>query len=571
MALENLKNNKIIKDRKLQILVFSFAIILTITLIYINSTSNILGHSYRDAYLYLIQSYKFSGHPISGYDYTEYLSPLIPFLTSILFRLGFISETSLFITTGIFYAIGIIGVYYLLKLRFNEIYSSFGAILYGSLSINLMWAGNGTLDIPSIALSIWGLYFLILAIEKNQRYFYLALPLGILSFFAKYTGALIFAIMLVYFISKHDIIENIRKYIKHAVGGVISSLILIIPFLVYYYIEKIPFGFITQAGEISSTTTTSAEAIAKHTGNQLFYYFLHIPEFVYSPQIIFGLIISIIGLIGIFYGLKNLITDTKEYYKRTDALLSLSFIPKIKLNKKYYFICLIGSIILIILSFLTAGMISFILSEAIFFISITLFSISFNSIFKDLNYRTFSYDITMISWFLGYMIFFSAHLTKVNRYFTAFAPGFVFLIIIGLIKLIDLIKTKTEKPKLYKIIPALFIIILLITTTSYLTIDKHDPLVDNEKEASLWIKENVPQHSQINIWAMRGPIYTWYLGEEVTYLTSFPQNQNLGDYLKSQNVSYYISTPYNNTINHFTKVKTIGQVNIYKNNEYNPE
>ena len=132
------------KDKFPLFAVVAFSIFICLALIIINSSSNILGHNYRDAYLYLIQAYHFAGTPIGGYDYVNYYSPLIPFLTSLLFRLGFVSEASLFAVTGLFYPIAVIGIYFLLNLRFNKFYSMLGAILYGSMSINLMWTANGT-------------------------------------------------------------------------------------------------------------------------------------------------------------------------------------------------------------------------------------------------------------------------------------------------------------------------------------------------------------------------------------------------------------------------------------------
>ena len=188
--------NKWIKNNIQLLIVIVFSILVTVSLIYINNSSNILGHSYRDVYFYLIQALNFSGNPINGYDYIYYLSPLVPYITSILFRFGFVSELSIFIVTGIFYTMATIGMYYLLKLRFHKNISCFGAILYGSMSINLIWAANGTLDIPSISFSIWSLYFFILAMEKDQKYFYIAFPLAVLSFLGKYTGALIIAILI---------------------------------------------------------------------------------------------------------------------------------------------------------------------------------------------------------------------------------------------------------------------------------------------------------------------------------------------------------------------------------------
>lgn len=599
------------------IIVVIFSILVTISLIYINSTSNILGHSYRDVYFYLIQALRFAGYQINGYEYVYYLSPLVPYLTSILFRFGFVSEWSLFTVTGIFYTMATIGMYYLLKLRFNKNISCFGAILYGSLSINLLWAANGTLDICSIALSIWSLHCFILAMEKNQKYFYLAFPLAVLSFLGKYTGALIFAILILYFFSKKDIFGNIKRYFKHLVGGIIAGFITLTPFFNYYLTNNIPFGFINQAEIISSTTTTSANAIARHTENQLFFYLENIPRFVYAPQEILGYFVLILGIIGLIYGTYKLCSYIKYYYKKNDDEINISFIENIKIRKEICFIILFLSLIFMILAFLTASKISFVVSEMIFFASALIFSIAFNSIFVDLSglnlftnknkdlkkqegykYKSFNYDLVMIAWFIGYLIFFSAHLVKAERYFTAFAPGFVFFITFSLDTIVNKLDEKLRrndsnrnenknenkenskkisankntkilnfallKTKIPKIIPVLFILILLISTAGYLTMNKHDTLVDDEKDASLWIKKNIPNYNNTKILSDRGPIYTWYLKSNIEYATPSSADK-MGEYLNNESVSYFISISENNTMAGFSEINRFGEVIIYKN------
>lgn len=97
-------------DKKLEnklaiILTAVFALIITVVIIYLNSTYNVLGHSYRDVFFYLIEALRLSGVEISGYAYVNYLPPFVPFLTSLLFRLGFVSISSIFITSGIFFSL----------------------------------------------------------------------------------------------------------------------------------------------------------------------------------------------------------------------------------------------------------------------------------------------------------------------------------------------------------------------------------------------------------------------------------------------------------------------------------
>ena len=584
------KLSKIMLKEKFPLLaVVLFSIFISVALIIINSNSNILGHNYRDAYLYLIQAYHFAGTPIGGYDYADFYSPLIPFLTSLLFRLGFVSETSLFSVTGVFYPIAAIGIYYILNLRFNRFYSMLGAILYGSMSINLMWTANGTLDIPSVALSIWAMYFFIQGLKSNQKFLYLAFPLAVLSIFAKYTGALILLVMLIYLLSKRDIAGNIRKYFKNIVGGLITSFIFIIPFLAYYIINGLPFGFINQAREVSTENLASNSIAA--ASNDLFFYITSLPRFIYSPQKLLGYFILLIGAIGVVYGIYKLVNYSKEHYENSDKRLSLSFHPKTSLNKNIYFIGLVASIILILLTFLTAGRVSFIISELILFIGLMIFAASFNSIFSDLadmeddkdsdKYKYFSYDFAMISWFLVYLIFFSSHLIKADRYFTALVPGFVFILVYSIEKVACLmenngLKLKISGEKAAKGFLAVVLILLLAASIGYLTIDRHDTLVDNELETAEWIEGNI-DYENITIYADRGPVYTWYLASEIDYCPSSVNISELGAYLNEQNASYYILTPLEDNVNYdyfqkndsiegFTKIKTFGEVKVYKNN-----
>ena len=389
---------------------------------------------------------------------------------------------------------------------------------------------------------------------------------------------------------------------KKWVIGIIAGIVITIPFFAYCFINNIPFGFLSQAQEISGRTSTSALAIANHLENQLFYYFEYIPRFIYAPNEILGYLVLILVIIGLVYGLYKFITYSKKQYKKENKI-SLSFLEKIKLPKTVYYAVIILTMILIVLSFLTASKFSFIISETLFYGSIFIFAIAFNSIFKDsmneklisekdneLNndeklisrnneeidsknkkYNFFNYDLAMIGWFLGYMIFFSAHLTKADRYFTALAPAFVFFASLGLSTIIKKIaKTKkfnlkelNKKYQINNIIIIVCIVILLISTVGYLTINKHDSLVDDEKNMSVWIEENIANYQNINISSDRAPIYTWYLQTGISYSPNGDINE-INAFLDENKIDYHISTPINGTLNNYIPLKTIGDVTIYK-------
>ncbi|MCC7561438.1 MAG: glycosyltransferase family 39 protein [Methanobrevibacter arboriphilus] len=614
------KSNEI-KLSFLFILIFSS--ILTILLIWINTSQEILGTSYRDVYFYLIEALRFSGYSIGGYEYVNYLSPLIPFLTSLLFKLGFVSETSIFAVTGIFYILGVLGFFSLLRLRFRNLMAVLGSIIYAGISINMLWVANGTIDIPSISITILSIYFFVLGIEKNQKYLYLAFPLAVLGFFAKYTAGLAIPLMVLYILSKPNIILNIKKYWKNGVLGIFLGFITTIPFLAYFLINKIPFGFLNQAQNIASQTTgsTTTNSILK-VGNDLFFYFTNMPRFIYSINEILAYFVIIITLIGIIIGiyksvkfLKSRYYDSNRFNNGKFEFLNIKFL-NIKISNKLIYILFIVNIIIILLSFLTASKISFVYSELIFFISAFTLSYIVNKIINIKNidseqkYDKFSFDLLMFAWFFSYLIFFSAHLVKADRYFTTMAPGFVFIFILALNLILNSfdsitmpniinkmnfnsntnisnatinntniankdstknknnknsnINIKANKNLIKSLIPIALIVLFIISSFTYLDMNKHDSLVHNEREAVEWIKIHIPDYQNEIIWSERGPTFTWYLKQEIFYVNWKYSPNKLSEMMIGNNTTYFISISPETNIPGFSPVKKFGEVIIYQ-------
>ena len=577
-----------------------FSSIITILLIWINTSQEILGNSYRDVYFYLIGALRFSGHSIGGYGYVNYLSPLIPFLTSLFFRLGFVSETSIFIATGIFYVFGVLGVFALLKMRFKTLLALFGAIIYAGFSINLMWVANGTIDIPSVSLTILSLYFFVLGVEKDQKYFYLAFPIAVLGFFAKYTAGLAIPLMILYLLSKPNIIHSLRKYIKNVLGGLLVGGITSLPFLANFYINDIPLGFINQAQNIASKTT-----IPPDVNNNLFFYLINIPRFIYNPNHILSYIIIIITIIGLLIGIYKAVKILKNRYLNSNEFSAgkIKIIGK-NISNNLVYILLTFNVLVIALSFLTASKISFVYSELIFFASMFVFSYFVNkiiNIYSNDTKKFFNFDLLMFAWFFSYLIFFSAHLVKADRYFTTLAPGFAFIVTLALnfiLNFLDSLKSsekslkissetiKSKKSKIISvlktnskisnknknidlikgIIPVAIIIIFIISSFGYLTIDKHDSLVSDEKEVVNWLKIHDPHYNTKVIWSERGPAFTWYLQMEVFYVNWLDSPKNLSAKMIANNTTYFISVHKKTEIPGFSPVKVTEKIIVYQRN-----
>ena len=99
---------------------------------------------------------------------------------------------------------------------------------------------------------------------------------------------------------------------------------------------------------------------------------------------------------------------------------------------------------------------------------------------------------------------------------------------------------------------------------AYLTVNKNDPLVNNEKDSVVWLEAHDSNLSSAVIWADRGPIYTWYLQKEVKYVTTQANPSTFSEQMLANNTKYYIAQDKTLNIPHFKEVKKIGEVDIYQ-------
>lgn len=118
--------------------------------------------------------------------------------------LGIKDATSIYIVTGLFAVIGNIGLYFLLRIRFDEILSLTGVILYATFALNLTWLANGSIDIPGVSITIWTIFFMIMAVDKNPKYYLLAFPTLIIAFFTRYTIVFIIPVMVCIIYTERD-------------------------------------------------------------------------------------------------------------------------------------------------------------------------------------------------------------------------------------------------------------------------------------------------------------------------------------------------------------------------------
>jgi 4-amino-4-deoxy-L-arabinose transferase-like glycosyltransferase len=613
----NLHQNKL---SLLIIILFS----LSITCLSILKNSHVwsVAYNFHDTYLYLGYALRFSGVYINGYGFMNALSPLIPFLTSLIFRLGFVSELAIIFVTAIFYMVGAIGSYFLFRLYFKNLLAVFTSLMCFSLFVNLLWVATGTIDIPAMALSIWALYFTFLAVKKNQVYFYLAFPMLALSFLAKYVGAFTFLPMSLIIFSQWINTGTIKKYLKNIFGGLLLGCLTLLPYLLYIVINKFPMGFMSQTVEIANE---GRKVISQ--GSDIFYYFRTLPTTIgdfpayfykFNIVVIFEVFLIAILIVGLIIGLIKFILFLKNSYNKSkretlfknrffynltlkqatlfkDTLFKNRFfynltLKQVNLFKNRFFIKLtfkqaisiiIGTILISEFLFLIVANVSIVWTELLFILNIFIFTFILNKILIFYNMKTdkINYIIIMFLWFFSHILFFSSHNTKGVRYFIPMTPAFAFFIGLSIEFIGEGFAFLKEKLN-YRILNfnfkknltiALIVSLLLFSFSTFSFNYPQDFNIYHASdmiEASTWLKNHDPHYKSKVIYSDRGEMLTWLLKKEVLLITyrslkSPEKISNASKLMLKRDATYFVGVS-NISFEGFHQLKKFNNVTIYE-------
>lgn len=521
-----------------------FSILITYTLINFNQ---VLGIYCSDVFIYLSNSLVFAGYQ-SSVMYL-YLSPVICILTAILFKLGLLSEISLYIVTGIFCIFANIGIYVLLKNKFSSLLSLCGAFLFGSFSLSLLWWANGTLDVPAVALSIWTIIFTILAADKDSKYYMIAIPLFVLAVFTRYTALFLLPLILLHYLSKHDFFTNLdllivnrqefskklKSYIKsEEFRKILKSCAIAFVLVALFSATILAYGsnlsFLTQSSTFASGS--KGEVIDNAYTTDTFFYIHDFPNFLYSDYVSFDNVIPVlngsnpmsfflIGLfaIGILLFVYKLINVQKKELSKHRHLVGILFV------------------VLLAISILCFKINSIITISIILIDLVILFSF-FRKI--GIDREIYSTDILMLAWFLVYFIFFTFLNIKVNRYIITVFPAFIYFVIYALNEILDLSKKfkffEFKKQNLLNIIPIILIIFCIFSAFAFTSTVHYNEDFNKNKVIADYLTEYDSDYMSKDVAVFHQRSYNWFLK-----MYTIPITDDQLDYLESSNITYYIS------------------------------
>ena len=521
-----------------------FSILITYTLINFNQA---LGIYCSDVFIYLSNSLVFAGYE-SSILYL-YLSPVICILTAILFKLGFLSEASLYLVTGIFCILANIGIYVLLKNKFSSLLSLCGAFLFGSFSLTLLWWANGTLDVPAVALSIWTVIFILLAVDNDSKYYMIAIPLFVLAVFTRYTALFLLPLILLYYLSKHDFFTNLdllivvkqefsrklKAYIKsEEFRNILKSFAIAFMLVVLFSATILAYGsnlsFLTQSSTFASGS--KGEVIDNAYTTDTFFYLHDFPNFLYSDYVSFDNVIPVLNgsnpmsffLIGLFAAGILL-----SGYKLINA--------ERKGESKYKYLVWILFVVLLVISILSFKINSLITITLILIDLVILFSY-FRKI--GIDREIYSTDIFMLAWLLVYFIFFTFLNIKVNRYIITVFPAFIYFVIYALNEILDLSGKfeffEFKKQNLLKIIPILLIVFCIFSAFTFTSTVHYNEDFNKNKVIADYLTEYDSDYMSKDVAVFKQRPYNWFLR-----MYTIPVTDDQLDYLESSNITYYIS------------------------------
>ena len=546
-----------------------------------------------DVSLYLISGLKYAGmdHFNIANPKDLYYTPIISFLSSLIFRMGFVDKAAIIIITSILCFLSYIGIYLFLKTRFNCLLSLTGVIIYGSTSVVIFNLSKGMIDIPAMSISIWALYFAILAIDKNPKFFLISFPLLVIGFFTKYIAGFILPLILMYYMMNRDFIGNVdnlisdRTLLKSKIRNYLSSdefkyivISIIISIILTVIICKtliLDFGghlsFFQQSVDTFNMQNNNAASILIPDKS---YYLDNFHIILFQKQnfalILSNLLYGIVGIAVIIVAIKVILNKKDENQKgnlfKTGhfkmiltalfiALLIGSFIGfKILENNMISNICFLASILIL------------------------------HSILKNnMNEKCLSSTLLYFAFFGVYFIFLSLYTIQISRYSLPLVIAFICIVVWSLDTILSSLthglngakcEYKMNYSKLSNVILVILIILFLVTTITFITPMKYERSNDVYQEvlykgysndlvdACSYIKQTDSDYHSKTFAAFPNSSRTimWYLNVNVTVIQE--DDPDLIDY---DNSSYLILYE-NVTMNNYHLMHNCGDFNIYCHN-----
>jgi len=466
-----------------------------------------------DTYSFSLNALHYAG---MGTGYVEFSrGPFVPFLASLVFRLGYVNINVMMALDAALMALGAIFLYYLVNLKVNIYVAAASAILFATSHIILEWTAVGYTDIASVTLSIVALFCWVKGLDEDMRYIPFSWLFLALAFYTRTTAALIIVPMIFYYVTTQQRITHV----PHHIAGIMCAILASIPVMQFYSsMLGTPFGYFNLViwGLDSSV---SSEGVRGEIYSYSKYYFLeHIENALFISE--FHIIAIILVIIS-------------------TVILPLLYLRNTKKRIMSFWLFLTY----VVLFFISFTRFSFILTEGLLFIGSIAF---YRYAGTRLSNNKAAFFLMMALWGLSYFVFHSSFYQKVPRYYITMMPSLSFLIASGTCTLGSILGTVSNR----RLLGIVFAASLLSISIGYSSIaylhhlEGHGQLPDitASEEISYWMLENQEDLDRAliysDLWVMTG----WYMRNPNLSMPFFSDKGYYEHELQKYGVDYYLTT-----------------------------
>lgn len=394
-----------------------------------------------DISLYSISALKYAG--MDYYNITNldelYHTPIISFLTSLLFRVGLVDKSAIIIVSTVFCFSSYVGFYFLLKRRFNSLLSFIGVIIFGSTSVIIFNLSKGMIDIPALSISIWTIFFAVKAIDDDPKFFLISFPLWVIGFFVKYSTGFTLPVIVVYYLMNKNIVDvfdsilSDRSLFKEKVKGyvfskefkyiLISCFISLILAIIICKTLILDFGGHLSFFEQSTKTFQGNDKFSQSAIYSLdkSYYLDSFSDFLYEKQnfgVYFANLLYVIFAGGLLINLLNIIINS-EFIESKKKSFQTKHLDKI---------LMILDVVLIFVSYYGFKVLENNMVSNISLICVVIISHALLNKYPC-NEKKLSFNLLFITYFFVNLVFISLYPHKTLRYALPLLPPFVYAII----------------------------------------------------------------------------------------------------------------------------------------------
>jgi hypothetical protein len=441
--------------------------------------------------------------------------PLLPFLTSLFFRAGFVHELASYLIDGVFLGLGSLGLYLLLRRRFLVTLSLFGALIFMALPEIVFNLATGTTDVFAVCISIWAIYFTVTGSEKDPRLLIPVFPLLALSFLARYTTAMTLFPIAFYLMLRGKVLRNMKILVLSLLGG---ASVIAIDIVGHWRMTngQVQELFIGPLAVATTTVQTTAKDAVDAAVEPISFFITNLPRTLSTswPSWLI-LVLLIIGLVSI-----PTVIFSKRHISRAGALMSLLF--------------LFG-----VVYFLTFSNLSFLLINTVF-IGLFLFLAPAISDIDDES----AFNMLVFLWFIAAFSYHSQQAVKVTRYFIAMAPQISILIVMGLSPFVAAQEKLRDKTMRQAVLLTTTVILTLfagmVAFQSYRSVVEVGPWgIRGVKEACDWLRPKLKPKDLV--YADYYVAVAWYLRKPIVTMPIFKDNRAIYHELEKYDADYFVS------------------------------